>query len=72
MLVTDKPDVLPPALQNYLFDVQPGFENDDPSQGLFNRLWILGNKDAVSTRVQARLDELLRLVPVDKAPPNQG
>jgi hypothetical protein len=72
MLLTDKSDALPPALQNYLFDVQPGFENNDPSQGLFNRMWILGNDKSVSTQVQARLDELLRLVPVDKAPSDQG
>jgi hypothetical protein len=68
LLVTDQGDALPKPLENYLLDVQPGFENGDPSQGLFNRVWILGNEDAVSTKVQARVDELVQLVPVDRAP----
>ena len=68
LLVTDQGDALPKPLENYLLDVQPGFENGDPSQGLFNRVWILGNEDAVSTTVQARVDELVQLIPVDRAP----
>ena len=68
LLVTDQGDNLPKPLENYLLDVQPGFENGDPSQGLFNRVWILGNEDAVSTAVQARVDELVQLIPVDRAP----
>jgi putative cell wall-binding protein len=69
LLVTDQGDALPKALEEYFLDVQPGFENDDPSQGLYNRVWILGNEDAVATSVQARIDELVQLVPVDRAPP---
>ena len=70
LLVTDRGDALPKPLENYLLDVQPGFENNDPSQGLFNRVWILGNEEAVSTNVQARVDELVQLIPVDRAPPD--
>jgi putative cell wall-binding protein len=72
LLVTDQGDNLPKPLEEHLLDVQPGFENDDPSQGLFNRVWILGNEDAVSTAVQARVDELVQLVPVDRAPDDPG
>jgi hypothetical protein len=72
LLITDQGDALPKPLENYLLDVQPGFENDDPSQGLFNRVWILGNEEAVSTAVQARVDELLQLVPVDRAPDDES
>jgi hypothetical protein len=68
LLVTDQGDALPKPLENYLLDVQPGFEAGDPSQGLYNRVWILGNEDAVSTAVQARVDELVQLIPVDRAP----
>jgi hypothetical protein len=71
LLLTDSATALPGPLQDYFFDVQPGYEGNDPSQGLYNRLWILGNTDAVSPAVQARLDELLRLVPVDRAPPDE-
>ena len=70
LLVTDKPAVMPPALEGYLLDVQPGFENDDPSEAVYNRVWILGNRDAVSQAVQARIDQLTQLVPVD-TPPKQ-
>ena len=72
LLITDQGDALPKPLENYLLDVQPGFENGDPSQGLFNRVWILGNEEAVSTVVQARVDELVQLVPVDRAPDDPG
>ncbi|HEX8052961.1 MAG TPA: cell wall-binding repeat-containing protein, partial [Thermoleophilaceae bacterium] len=68
LLVTDRGDALPKPLENYLLDVQPGFENGDPSQGLYNRVWVLGNEDAVATGVQARVDELLQLIPVDRSP----
>ena len=72
LLVTDQGDNLPKPLENHLLDVQPGYENDDPSQGVFNRVWILGNEEAVSTEVQARVDDVIQLVPVDKAPDDPG
>ncbi|HEX8073448.1 MAG TPA: cell wall-binding repeat-containing protein [Thermoleophilaceae bacterium] len=65
LLLTDRAAAMPHALEDYLTGVQPGFENDDPSQGVFHHVWILGNKDAVSTAVQARIDQLTQLVPVD-------
>jgi hypothetical protein len=68
LLLTDKANVMPPALETYLLDVQPGFENDDPSQAVYNRVWLLGNTDAISQAVQARIDQLTQLVPVDKPP----
>jgi Cell wall binding domain 2 (CWB2) len=68
LLLTDKAGVMPPALEGYFLDVQPGFENDDPSEAVYNRVWILGNKDAVSLAVQTRIDQLTQLVPVDKPP----
>ena len=66
LLLTDASDKLPAALEGYLLDVQPGFEGGDPSQGLYNRVWILGNKDAVSPAMQDRVDQLTALVPVDR------
>jgi ell wall binding domain 2 (CWB2) len=66
LLLTNKSGSLPTTLQAYLLDVQPGFENGDPSQGFYNRVWILGNRDAVSTGVQAKIDQLTELVPVDQ------
>jgi hypothetical protein len=68
LLLTDKSSAMPPPLEAYLLDVQPGFENDDPSEAVYNRVWILGNQDAVSQSVQARIDQLTQLVPVDRPP----
>jgi putative cell wall binding repeat protein len=68
LLLTDKSDVMPPALENYLLDVQPGYENGDPSEAVYNRVWILGDNGAVSTKVQARIDQITELVAVDRGP----
>jgi hypothetical protein len=70
MLVTDQADALPKPLEDYFLDVQPGFY-EDPREGHFNRVWILGNEDAVSTGVQARVDQLSQLVQVDRAPSDE-
>ena len=64
LLVMSSPDRLPAPLEDYLLDLQPGYEGD-PSDAVFNRIWVLGDESAVSARVQARLDELAELVPVD-------
>ena len=67
LLLTDKASVLPNALQGYLLDVQPGFQNGDPSQGVFNHVWILGAGDAVSVTEQDETDAATALVPVDQS-----
>jgi len=64
LLLIDNPAILPLALENYFLDVQPGYE-DDPNEGVFNRVWILGDESAVSLQVQGRLDEVAELVPVE-------
>ena len=44
------------SLEGYLLDIQPGFENGDPSQGVFNHVWILGPESALSREAQGRVD----------------
>ena len=68
LLVTSAADELSPALENYLLDLQPGYE-EDPREGVFNRVWILGDERAVSHAVQGRIDEISQLVPVDRPRP---
>lgn len=68
LLLTDESDRVPEKLENYFLDVQPGFE-DDPSVGVFNRVWILGDEKAVSIDFQGRLDEITELVPVQAGSP---
>jgi hypothetical protein len=65
LVLTDKAE-LPRNLEAYLLDIQPGFENGDPSQGVYNHVWILGGADALSPASQDRVDAAAALVPVDQ------
>lgn len=68
LLLTDDSGKVPEKLENYFLDVQPGFE-DDPSVGVFNRVWILGDEKAMDLEFQGRLDEITELVPVQAGAP---
>jgi hypothetical protein len=63
LLLTDQPDPLPPKLDSYFLDVQPGFEGD-PRDGVYNHVWLLGDTKTISLGVQGRIDEAAALVPV--------
>jgi plastocyanin len=65
LLVTDDPATLPPALQGYLLDVQPGYTRD-PVRGVYNHGWIVGDEGALSVDSQSRIDALLEIVPVNE------
>lgn len=64
LLLTDRAEQLPRSLEDYLLDVQPGFEEGDPSNAVYNRAWIIGDDDTISVAVQARIDQVTALVPV--------
>jgi putative cell wall-binding protein len=68
MLLTDTADRLPTDVSGYLLDVQPGYQ-DNPSSGVYNRVWILGDTNTVSLGSQGRLDQITRLVPVQTRTP---
>ncbi len=76
LLLTDRADELPPALEAYLQNIQPGFHQERPARGLitpaqavYNRVWILGDDKQVSVPAQARLDQITKLIRVEtKAP----
>ena len=55
---------LPAPLQDYLLDIQPGYDKD-PVRGVYNHGWIVGDESAISAAVQARIDTLLEIQPVD-------
>lgn len=63
LLMTDA-GVLPQPLQNYLLDIQPGYDKD-PVRGVYNHAWIVGDESAIAAAVQARIDTLLEIQPVD-------
>jgi hypothetical protein len=65
LLLVDKPDILPRAVEDFLLDIQPGYDRD-PVRGAYNHGWIIGDDSAISTPVQARIDALLEILPVDR------
>jgi hypothetical protein len=68
LVLSDDPETLPPKLEEYFLSVQPGYE-EDPSQAVYNRAWLLGDDKAISVRQQAQLDQLTELIPVQTNAP---
>ena len=68
LVLTDDAENMPQKLEDYFLSVQPGYE-DDPSQSVYNRAWVLGDDDAVSVPQQALLDQLTELIPVQTNAP---
>jgi hypothetical protein len=70
LVVLDDPNSLPQSVQQYLLDIQPGY-NTDPVTGVYNHGWIIGDTSAIGVAEQARIDALLEIVPVrtPDAPP---
>jgi hypothetical protein len=62
LLVTDA-NALPRPVQDYLLDIQPGYDTD-PVRGVYNHGWIVGDESAISVDVQSRIDALLEIQPV--------
>lgn len=64
LLVVDRATKLAPALVDFLTDIKPGYESD-PVRAFYNHGWIVGDRSAISTNEQARIDSLLEIVQVD-------
>jgi hypothetical protein len=64
LLLVTAGNALPEPLQDYLLDIQPGYD-EDPVRGVYNHGWIIGDEAAVSIDVQARIDQLLEIQAVD-------
>ena len=63
LLVTEAAS-LPAPVQDYLLDIQPGYEKD-PVRGVYNHGWLMGDETAISADVQSRIDALLEIQPVE-------
>jgi hypothetical protein len=57
---------MPQQLQDYLLDIQPGYDKD-PVRGVYNHGWLMGDETAISGDVQSRIDALLEIQPVHSA-----
>jgi hypothetical protein len=65
LLLLPDANALPESLQNYLLDIQPGYRTD-PVRGVYNHGWLMGDEQAISLDVQARIDTLLEIQAVDE------
>ena len=65
LLLVTAANALPAPLQDYLLDIQPGYDAD-PVRGVYNHGWLIGDEDAISVDVQARIDALLEIQAVDR------
>jgi hypothetical protein len=65
LLLLPDANTLPESLQNYLLDIQPGYRTD-PVRGVYNHGWLMGDEQAISLDVQARIDTLLEIQAVDE------
>jgi putative cell wall binding repeat protein len=63
LLLVTEPDALPKPVEGYLLDIQPGYDQD-PVRGVYNHGWLMGDEEAISVAVQARIDSLLEIQPV--------
>jgi hypothetical protein len=59
-LLVTAANALPAPLQDYLLDIQPGYDSD-PVRGVYNHGWLIGDESAIAVDVQARIDALLEI-----------
>ena len=71
LIVIERADRVPNAVREYLLDIQPGYGDDydqNPVAGVYNHGWIVGDEQVLTPEVQARIDTLLEITPVDDQP----
>ena len=66
LLLIDNAGQMPDLLRQYLLDIQPGYAQD-PTRGVYNHAWLVGDENAISSPVQSQLDALLEITPVSAA-----
>ncbi|HYH60737.1 MAG TPA: cell wall-binding repeat-containing protein [Solirubrobacterales bacterium] len=64
LLLTDDAKALPAALEGYLLDLKPGYE-DDPTRAVYNHIWLIGDEDSLSVDAQVELDEIAEVARVE-------
>jgi hypothetical protein len=63
-LLVDSPDTLPSSVLTYFLDyATPGYTQEGPTAAVYNHGWVIGDASAISVAVQARMDQLLEVVP---------
>jgi len=70
MLLVDAHGGLPKATGDFLLDIEPGYGRD-PTRGVYNHGWIVGDDKAVSVATQAQIDDLLEIKQASNHLPSQ-
>jgi hypothetical protein len=70
LLLLDAAGGLPKATGDYLLDIQPGFATD-PTRGVYNHGWIVGDDKAATVAAQAQIDADLEIIPAKNALPSK-
>lgn len=70
LLLTGDDGELPEVVADYLLDIQPGYRRD-PTRGVYNHGWIIGDDEAISVAAQARIDTLLEIRPASNSLPSE-
>lgn len=63
LLLLEDPTRIPPALQEYVSNLQPGYPPSGPVHGVYNHGWLIGDEQAISAPTQATLDAMLEITP---------
>jgi putative cell wall-binding protein len=67
LLLTEDAGTLPDDLRSYFLDVKPGYTTD-PTRAFYNRVWLIGDQDAIGVEQQAEVNELAELAKIGGEP----
>jgi hypothetical protein len=70
LLLVDDNGELPKSVSDYLLDIQPGYSKD-PTRGVYNHGWIIGDDTAISVGAQSEIDTALEIAPVENSVPSE-
>jgi ell wall binding domain 2 (CWB2) len=63
LLLTDSASDLPAPLREYFLDVKPGYTTN-PTRAFYNRVWVIGDQEAIDVAQQAQVNELAELAKI--------
>ena len=70
-LLVNSPSTLPSSVLNFFYNYAvPGYTQEGPTAAVYNHGWLIGDSNAISVSVQAKVDADLEPQPVN--PTSQG
>jgi putative cell wall-binding protein len=67
LLLTEDAGTLPDVVHGYFLDVKPGYTTD-PTRAFYNRVWLIGDQEAIDLNQQAEVNELAELAKIGGEP----